>query len=131
MSVLEQVLMAVLGMAQATNPYATITIGALPADDGICMAPASAAPDTTFFSKGMAYQRSIVLNGKHSDQNMVSSALSDIHLALTQAKKYPNEEKFQITNIETISAPSYLSREQNNQWLYGSSLRVRFYLRKD
>lgn len=114
-------------MAQATNPYATIGIGALPPDDGISMAFGPGGPDATFLNKGICYSVPIVLNGKHTDQQVVADALNAIHAALTMTKTYPSTSEYQITNISTISAPSYLDREQNSQWLYGSSLMVRFY----
>lgn len=129
MSAFSEILAAVIGLAQATNPYATITVGALPADDGICMTYATGAPSSTFLDKGMAYQRSLVLNAKNTSQQAAQEALDAIHVALTQATTYPSGEAWQITDIETIAAPSYLSREQNSQWLYGSSLRIKFYLR--
>lgn len=129
MNAFDEILAAVIAMAQGTNPYAVITAGALPADNGICMTWASGAPAFTFLDKGMAYQRTIVCNGKHTSQQAVSEALSAIHLALTKTKTYPNAPQWQITDIATVSAPAYLSREQNSQWLYGSSLRVKFYLR--
>ena len=129
MSAFSEILAAVIGLAQATNPYATITAGALPTDDGICMTYATGAPASTFLDKGMAYQRSLVLNAKNTSQQAAQEALDAIHVALTQAKTYPSGENWQITDIETIAAPSYLSREQNSQWLYGSSLRVKLLLR--
>lgn len=128
MSAFSEILAAVIGLAQATNPYATITVGALPADDGICMTYATGAPSTTFLDKGMAYQRSVVCNAKNTSQQAAQEALDAIHMILTQTKTYPSETRWQITNIETIAAPSYLGREQNSQWLYGSSLRVKFFL---
>lgn len=129
MSAFSEILAAVIGLAQDTNPYAAITVGALPADDGICMTYATGAPASTFLNKGMAYQRSLVLNAKNASQQAAQEALDAIHVALTQTKAYPRGEAWQITDIETIAAPSYLSREQNSQWLYGSSLRVKFFLR--
>lgn len=129
MSAFSEILAAVIGLAQATNPYATITVGALPADDGICMTYATGAPSSTFLDKGMAYQLSLVLNAKNTSQQAAQEALDAIHVALTQATTYPSGETWQITDIETVAAPSYLDREQNSQWLYGSSLRIKFYLR--
>lgn len=127
MSVINSVLLAVIALAQEAQPYANIVIGALPAANGICCQVASGAPESTFLTKGMAFQISLVLNGKHSSQQVVSDALGDIHQALTQALEYPENEMFQITNIETIAAPSYIGREEDKQYLYGSSLRVRFF----
>ena len=127
MSVINDVLIAVIGMALDTNPYAAITIGALPADNGISAAIAVGAPDSTFLTKGMAYQFTMVLNGKHTSQQVVSDTLNDIHQALTQTMTYPRGDTFQITNIDTITTPEYLNREENKQYLYGSSLRVKFF----
>ena len=128
MTVQNEILDAVIDMAQATNPYADITIGALPVKNGISMAYATGAPESTFWTKGMPYQMSVVLNGKHSNAQTVSDALNAIHLALTQTKTYPQTSKYQITNISTISTPSYLGREEENQILYGSSLRVSVFI---
>lgn len=129
MSAFSEILASVISMAQETDPYATITVGALPADNGICMTYATGSPSSTFLDKGMAYQKTLVCNAKNTSQQEAQEALDAIHVSLTQTKTYPSGEDWQITDIETVSAPSYLSREQNSQWLYGSSLRVKFFLR--
>lgn len=131
MNALDNVFMAVVGLAQEAQSLFFVSVGALPADESICTARAAGAPQTTCFDKGMPYQITMVLNGKSTDQQKISGALGEIHTALTQAKQYPSAEGWQITDIETVSAPAYLDREQNSQWLYGSSLRVKFYLRSD
>ena len=128
MSVLNDILLAVIGLAQATEPYAAIVVGALPADNGITMTYGAGGVDTTFMTKGICYDLDIALNGKHSNAQTVSDALNNIHQALTQATSYPRTENYQITDISTISTPSYLDREQNSQILYGSSLRVKAYI---
>lgn len=130
MSVLDDVLNAVIDLAQATAPYATIQIGALPTDNGISMTYGAGAPDETFLDKGATYTMHIVCNGKHTDQQTVINALSAIHEALTQATDYPKTTTWQITNIMTESAPTYLDRQPNDWWLYGSSLRIDFYYPK-
>lgn len=159
MSVINDVLLAVIDMAESiydgptgeaiqdstegedhTEPnegdtesglYAPILIGALPADNGICCTITGGWPEATFIDKGMSYELSLVLNGKHESQQIVSDTLNDIHQALTQTKTYPQTDAYQITNIETTASPSYIEREENKQYLYGSSLKVRFYYRKD
>lgn len=130
LSVINDVFLAVLDMAQATNPYATIRIGALPADDGISAQIATGSPDTTFQTKGMVYDLGIILNGKHSNAQTVSDALNDIHKALTMAKEYPQTDTYQILNVITTTTPSYIDREEHQQYLYGSSLEVRFFYKK-
>lgn len=128
MSVYDDVLQAVVALANAANPYATVTVGALPADNGICMAwgPGSV---NTFFNKRASVTIPAVLNAKNTSQQAALDALSDIHTALSMATSYPSADNFQITNIETGSQPHYMSREQNSQWLYGSSLIIKFFLK--
>lgn len=129
MNVFNNVLLSVIQMMQEVELYAPVVIGALPADNGISCTVSTGAPSSVFLEKGMAYQMDVVLNGKHSDQQTVSDTLNNIHLALTKTKRYPNTSDFQITNIESVSLPSYLDREENKQFLYGSSLLIKFYLR--
>ena len=128
-SVFDRVLNAVIDMAQATDPYADIVVGSLPANNGLSMTYTSGGPMSTDLNKGMSYEMAVVLNGKHSSQSAVLEALAVIHRELTRTKIYPRDVDYQINDIATISAPVYLEREQNTnaQWLYGSSLRVRFY----
>ena len=131
MAVLKDVLEAVIGMVdvETLGLYAPVVIGPLPPDNGIAIAYSSGAPEGTSMDKGMAWEMDLTLNGKHSDQETVLAALADIHAALTRIKDYPRDDTWQITNIETLSGPSYLDREENEtaQWLYGSALRVKFY----
>ena len=130
MSVINDVLEAVRGLCNAENPYATVLIGALPADNGISLFVGSGAPLETYMNKGISIELSCVLNAKHHNAKVASDTLNDLHQALTQATDYTETNTFQITDISTISVPSYIGREENKQYLYGSSLRVRFYMKK-
>ena len=126
-SIFDSVLAAVIALAEAQDVYADILIGALPADNGISVCVAAGTP-TYYHDKGVDYEMTLALNGKHSSQQSVSGALGRIHHALGTMKSYPTtDDGCQITSIETVSLPAYLDRESNRQWLYGSSLRVRFY----
>lgn len=130
MSVINDVLGAVVALAELKEPYADIQIGALPADNGLCMTVASGGPDTTFLKKSAAYSIDIAFNGKHTNAKTVADALNDIHQYLTQLKVYPKTEAYQITNIETVAVPNMIEREANSQILYGSFLRVKFFYKK-
>lgn len=129
MSVYDDVLHTVIALAEQTNPYADIAVGSAPADNGLSIAWTSGAPETAFLSKNSIVEMSAVLNGKHSDQQTVSGALGEIHKVLTRAKTYPSAEEYQILDIKTIGAPCYVGYENNSQWLYGSSLGIKFYWR--
>ncbi len=126
MSVINDVFQAVITLANATTPYSNVVIGSLPAANGISMAVSTGGAKSTHFDKGAIYTLDIVLNGKHSNQQTVSDTLNDIHHALTKALSYPKTSTYQIIDIETNGAPGYIGRE-DNQWLYGSGLTVKFY----
>ncbi len=130
MSVYDDVLSAVIELAETTQPYSTITLGSLPPDNGISITwGQTEASYNPFFNKFAAVELTAVLNGKHTDEQILSAALGKIHTALSMATEYPAADNYQITDISTINAPGCLGREENEQWLYGSSLRVKFYLR--
>ena len=127
-SIPKQVLEAVRTLAQDSGfAYAQIVNGALPPDNGISLTTAGGGMDTTFFSVGQSVLLSLVLNAKHENQATAQNALDNLHAYLTRRKTFPRGHGWQITSITTDSVPMYLDREQNNQWLYGSGLSVRFY----
>lgn len=127
-SIPKQVLEAVRTLAQDSGfAYAQIVNGALPPDNGISLTTAGGGMDTTFFSVGQSILLSLVLNAKHENQATAQNALDNLHAYLTRRKTFPRGNGWQITSITTDSVPMYLDREQNNQWLYGSGLSVRFY----
>ena len=131
MSIFDSVLNAIIDLAEhAVQPYANILIGSLPADNGISICIASGSVGY-FMDKCGRYNLTLTLNGKHTDQHLVSDTLGRIHMALSRMTVYPSVASCQITSVETQSPPSYLDREDGGQWLYGSSLRVKFYHGKD
>lgn len=129
MSYTTDILLEVIRLAQATDPFATIRRGALPPDNGICMEIASGAPETTFLDRRSVLSISLVLNGKHSDLATLSGALCTIHHALTHMKEYPITEAWQMLSITTTSVPHQIGREPSGQWLLGSALTVYFFER--
>ena len=127
MSMYSSVLRAAIDMTTGMGLYAPVLIGPMPLENGLSIAIAAGAPEYDM-DRGERHEISLVLNGKHENQQTVLEALGLIHERLTMRKDFPvTPDGCRITSIETISAPSYIGREDNNQWLYGSSLRVRFY----
>ena len=125
---LTQVLQAVRTKAQ-TAVTKSIVFGALPPDDGISMAIATGASEETFLNKGQNYQMSVVINAKSTNQLNALDWLGKIHETLTLTKDYPSGTNWQICNIETTGVPMYLGREENQQYEYGSSVRIDFYMK--
>lgn len=131
MSVINDVLEAVIEMMNATNPFATVTRGALPTGNGITCEIAPSAPRFTYMDKNTAIFLDVTINGKHTSLETVSDAMNSIHSVLTRATSYPSAEKWEIVDILNNTLPSIIGREKNNEWLMASSLSVKFYWRGD
>lgn len=115
------------------KPYAAVVFGSDPPKDGICLIQSSGYPTDTHLDKGMVYGLPVVLNGKNASQETLLTDLTKIHEELTTMLDYSgiSTADCQVIDIATTSTPSIIGREQNNQWICGSSLSVSFYWRKD
>lgn len=129
MNFYSRVLDNIIEAAERTDPYAKIVYGSDPPENGICMIPSGGMPKDIHLDRGMIMTMPIVLNGKHSDQRILIDDLTAIHEVLTKRKNYSelSNEAVQITNIVSMSLPAIIGREQNNQWVCGSTLEVTFY----
>jgi hypothetical protein len=113
------------------EPYASVVFGSDPPDSGICMIQGAGAPTDTHLDKGMLYRLPVVLNGKNKNQSLVLTDLTRIHEALTRKLQYQDlsTADCQVVNIATTASPSIIGREQNSQWVCGSSFEISFYWR--
>jgi hypothetical protein len=121
----------VAALAETTEPYASIVYGSDPPLNGICMIQNGGYAPETHLDKGMMYSVPVLLNGKHPNQQTVLDALTAIHEILTKHDNYNDvsTNAVQVVAITTTAAPSVIGREQNNQWICGSSFDVYFYWR--
>ena len=119
-----EVLQAVIDMAQAAAG-AKVVLGSLPPDNGLAMT-GNASSYPIFLDIGSNEQMNVVCNGKNTQQQAVINQLEAIHASLTRRKDFPSGNTWQIYAIETTASPRLIGREQNSQWLYGSSLLVKF-----
>lgn len=122
----DEVLHAIINMAQAAAGVPIVT-GSNPPQDSIAMT-GQASPSTIFLDIGSNERMSVVCNAKNGDQRTVIRQLDAIHAALTRRKDFPEGETWRVYSIETIASPRLIGREGNErfQWLYGSSLLVKF-----
>lgn len=130
-SVINQVLEAVIALMQATQPFATVSRGALPTAPGITCEIGPTSQQTMHMDKNTVIPLDVTLNGKHSNLMTLSDTLNNIHSVLTRAKVYPSEAKWQILDIENLTLPQVIGRAANNDWLMASALSVKFYWRGD
>lgn len=106
-----------------------VVIGSMPPLNGYAVSFAGGAPMEIYRNLTTNEDLPIVFNGKGQDQQTISATMDAVHLALTTSKILPFSGRWQIYAIETTSAPQLIGREENKNWIYGSSFRVRFYQR--
>lgn len=117
--------------AETTSPYANIVFGSDPPLNGICMIQNGGYMLEQHLDRNALFSLPVLLNGKHTDQQTVLDALTAIHAALVKLDDYSDvsTDDCQVVSITTTAAPSVIGREQNNQWIVGSSFNVDFYWR--
>lgn len=128
-SAINDVLEAVIGLMNGTQPFSTVTRGALPTGPGLVCEIGPSAPETMHMDKNTVIPLDVTLNGKHGNLKTLSDAMNEIHSALTRATAYPADTngRWQIIDITNNTLPDIIGREQNNSWLMASSLSVKFY----
>lgn len=132
MSVINEVVEAVIEMMNATEPFGNVTRGALPAHEGLVCEVAPSNVQEVYLDKNTYTPLDITLNGKHPNLKTLSDALNNIHSALTRTKDYPSSPgKWQIVDISNYTLPQIIGREENNDWLMASSLSVKYYQESD
>lgn len=128
-SAVNQVVEAVIGLINTTNPFAAATRGALPTGNGITCEVGPSSPSEMHMDKNTVIPLDVTLNGKHSDLMTLSDTFNNIHYALTRAREYPEGAAWQIVDIQDATLPQIIGREANNDWLMASSLSVKIYMR--
>ena len=122
----DEILQAVIDMAESAAGVPIVT-GSQPPDSGIAMT-GQASTATVMLDIGSNERMSVLCNGKNANQRLLIQQLDAIHHSLTRRKDFPTGATWQIYAIETVASPRLIGREQNPQaqWLYGSSLLVKF-----
>ena len=120
----DDVFNAVVDMAETA--VQGITVGSEPPAGGIAMAPGAAFTDSTFLNKGFVKVMPVLCNAKYANQLTCIQNIGAIHRALTHTIDYPSTDTFQILNIDSASGPNIIGRETNSNWIYGSTLNVRY-----
>lgn len=131
MSVINEVVEAVIAMINATSPFAAVTRGALPTGIGLTCEVGPTSVEEVYLDKNTYTPLDIALNGKHHDLKTLSDTLNNIHSTLTRATTYPAGDRWEIVDISNYTLPQVIGREGNNDWLMASALSVKFYQKGD
>ena len=104
-----------------------VMIGSVPPLEGYAVGMVSGAPIETFRTLTTNESFPVLFNGKSADQNSVAADMEKVHRLLTTSKILPFTGEWQVYAIETTASPSLIGREENRNWVYGSSFRVKYY----
>lgn len=122
----EEILTAIQQMIQAILG-ASVVIGSVPPLEGYAVSFVGGNPQSTFFDLNSDQRLPVLFNGKSADQQTLATGMDAVHMALTTSKTLPFSDSWQIYAIETTSAPNLIGREENQNWIYGSSFLIKFY----
>ena len=122
----DEILLTLQQMIQALTG-ASVVIGSMPPNEGFAVSFAGGAPLETFRTLSTNESLPVLFNGKGGDQESLAQQMDAVHQALTTSKVLPYCASWQIYAIETTAAPQLVGRELNSYWIYGSSLRIKYY----
>ena len=124
-SIINQAIEAVMDLIDALSLFAPITRGALSAGNSLSCEIGPTSPETVWLDKNQYIPIDLTINGKHSNLQTLSDSMNMIHESLTMMTEYPTGNRWQITDIATMTEPQVIGREQNNKWMMASALSVK------
>ena len=124
-SIINQAVEAVMDLIDNLGLYAEISRGALGTEDSLSCEIGPTTPETVWLDKNQYIPIDLTINGKHSDLQTLSDAMNTIHESLTMMLSYTSGDRWQITDIATLTEPQVIGREQDNRWIMASALVVR------
>lgn len=130
-SVLNLAVESVMTLIDQTNPFATITRGALGIGNSLCCEIAPSVPEEVYLDKNVYIPLTLALNGKHDNLQTLSDTLNNIVDTLTRLKTYPDGDNWEIVDITSGNLPRVIGREGNNSWLMACDLVVKIYRKDD
>ena len=128
-SILNQAIEAVMDLIDALSLFAPITRGALSAGNSLSCEIGPTSPEIICLNKEQYVPIDLTINGKHKNLQTLSDSMNLIHERLTMMTAYPSGEAWKITDIQTLTEPQMIGREQDNSWMMASALLVKTYMK--
>ena len=124
-----QILDWIIDFIKTETAYSPV-VGAVPPVGGVAIAQSGGTIQTPYFVRTGAVREVYAINAKGVSQKDTLLCLETIHEKLTKIYDYGHTESWQIATIRTLNAPNYLGQENNENYLYGSSIEVLYYDRR-
>lgn len=108
----------------------TPVVGAMPPIEGVAVQQSSGAVVSEYMPRTALNRTTIVVNAKSKTQSEALAYLTDIHEALTKRIGYETTNGYQIVSISTVNSPTFLGQENDESYMYGSSIQVLWFEKK-
>lgn len=108
----------------------TPVVGAMPPLGGIGVQQSSGSVVSEYLPRTALNRTTLVINSKDRNQSTALQNLVDIHEALTKRIGYETTNGYQILSVRTSTAPDFLGQENDESYMYGSSVEVLWYDKK-
>lgn len=105
-------------------------VGAMPPIEGIAVQQSSGSVVSEYLPRTALNSTTLVVNSKSSSQTTALTSLTDIHEALTKRIGYETTNGYQILSIRTVNSPTFLGQENDESYMYGSSIQVLWFDKK-
>lgn len=122
----DDILIALKDMISAIVDY-PVVIGSVPPLNGFAVCFVGGAPFETYRKLDKSVPLPVLFNGKGADQQVLSAQMNLVHDLLTTSKALPRADNWQIYAIRTTAYPNLIGREENKNWIYGSSFAIDYY----
>ena len=114
-----------MDMIDEMGLFSLISRGALGTGNGLTCEVGPTSPETVYLDKNQYIPIDLTINGKHDDLEVLTDAMNLIHESLTMARSYPSGNGWEIVDIQTMTEPQVVAREDSNQWVMASALYVK------
>lgn len=105
-------------------------IGAIPPLGGVGIQQSSGSVTAPFLPRTGAIRETYVINAKNKNQKTALQTLEEIHRILTKRFGYQTTDSYQIATIKTLNLPDYLGQDNDESYMFGSSVEVIYYDRR-
>lgn len=108
-----------------------VVVGAMPPKGGVvAIQQSSGSVIAPYNTRSQAIRETYVVNAKDKKQKTAMTLLEQVHAILTKKKGYTSDSSYQIACISTLNLPDFLGQENNESYMYGSSIEVLVYDRR-
>lgn len=120
---------ALIDLAEATQPFAHIRRGPLTSASSISMEAAESSI-SRHMDRNEAVRTAVVINAKHPDMTIAYEAIMAIQRKLTRLPEFPSGDGWRIVDVWADDFPRLIGREDDNTWLYATSLTASIYYKE-